>query len=128
MSAAAGAAAVARSPLLGGFGGFGKVSVRLCLALVATHLLSRLFPPTVKALALVPANTVVAHFFVWNLITAAFLETSAFGTLCAPPPPLPVSPPKLPRGRAHCALSGAACPRAPRTLRRAGVAWGTGSR
>jgi hypothetical protein len=70
---------IARNPLLG----FGKVTIRLCGGLVSTHLLAAIFPSLVVAFELVPANTIMAHFFIWNLLTAAFLETSFFGVLSA---------------------------------------------
>jgi hypothetical protein len=74
-----GAVVIARNPLLG----FGKVTTRLCVGLVAAYLLAALFPSLVMAFELVPAN-IMAHFFIWNLLTAGFLETSLFGVLSAP--------------------------------------------
>lgn len=69
----------ARNPLMG----FGKVTVRLAGALAAMFVLVSMFPSLLFATALVPANTLMAHFFIWNVLTAPFVETSFLGAAVA---------------------------------------------
>ena len=66
---------VSRNPLMG----FGKVTVRVALVLVTMFLLVTVAPALLSATALIPANTFMAHFFIWNLATAPFVETSVVG-------------------------------------------------
>jgi membrane associated rhomboid family serine protease len=68
-----------RNPLMG----FGKVTIRLAVTLAAAFVLVTIFPSLVFATALVPANTLMAHFFIWNVLTAPFVETSFIGVVVA---------------------------------------------
>ncbi|KAL6068171.1 hypothetical protein QOT17_008416 [Balamuthia mandrillaris] len=64
---------------------FWKETPPLTKALVVTvplfFVLTLLYPPLFNVLALIPANTFLAHFWVWNLITSAFVETNFLGVL-----------------------------------------------
>ena len=81
MSAGEGSAAavVLRNPLMG----FGKVTTRVSIALAAAFVLVTAFPGLLRATALVPANTMSAHFFIWNVLTATFVESNIFGVITA---------------------------------------------
>ena len=46
-------------------------------------MLVTIFPSLLFATALVPANTLMAHFFIWNVLTAPFVETSFIGVTVA---------------------------------------------
>lgn len=63
--------------------GFGKVTVRIAIVLAAMFVMVTIFPSLLFATALVPANTLMAHFFIWNVVTAPFVETSFFGVVVA---------------------------------------------
>ncbi|KAL9365505.1 hypothetical protein Peur_043378 [Populus x canadensis] len=72
--------------ILGGaslFTGFTKLCKGLAVVLVTGHILVQILPPAVNYLALIPARTIP---FVWNLITAGYIEQSIYGvvasTLC----------------------------------------------
>ena len=72
-------AVVDRNPLMG----FGKVTVRVAMALAVVFVLVTIFPSLLFATALVPANTLMAHVFIWNVLTAPFVETSFIGVAVA---------------------------------------------
>ena len=65
-------ATVIRSPLLQ----FGKVPIRVAGLLLGFYLLVSIVPSLLYVLALVPANTMMVHFFFWNVFTAGFVNDS----------------------------------------------------
>jgi membrane associated rhomboid family serine protease len=70
---------ISRNPLLG----FGKVTTRVTGMLAAMFVLSNTVPGFLRAVALVPANTLMVHFFIWNFFTASFVEVNFFGAATA---------------------------------------------
>ncbi|XXG44620.1 hypothetical protein AAC387_Pa01g4371 [Persea americana] len=65
-----------RSPVLGGssfFSGFTRLCKGLSVVLVGGYVVLQIFPPSLSFLAVIPARTIP---FVWNLITAGYIEQS----------------------------------------------------
>eukprot|EP01052_Picozoa_sp_SAG31_P046415 SAG31_NODE_8869_length_1370_cov_2.208497_3_plen_179_part_00 len=65
------------SPLLQ----FGTVPIRLAALLLGLYLLLAAFPTLLYGIALVPANTMASHLFVWNVATAGFTNDSLVGVV-----------------------------------------------
>jgi len=53
-----------------------KTTKLLCLTLIIFYLIGLFLPSSVLVFALVPANTITVHYFVWNLFTGGLFETS----------------------------------------------------
>lgn len=60
---------------------FGTVPIRLAALILGLYLLLAAFPTLIYGVALVPANTMATHLFIWNVVTAGFANDSIVGVV-----------------------------------------------
>ena len=53
---------------------FPLVSQAVATCIVLSYLVSWLMPKTIDSLALIPTNTMITHFYLWNILTSGLFE------------------------------------------------------
>ncbi|XP_008236446.1 PREDICTED: rhomboid-like protein 19 [Prunus mume] len=64
----------------GAFSGFTRLCKGLAVVLIGGHIVVQFLPQAVNYLALIPARTIP---FVWNLLTAGYIEQSVYGVVAS---------------------------------------------